>query len=859
MANDQEVAAGTCKTGLATYVSENLSQCGQSARTVWAGYALAWGLFFLICKVLPLPQGLRPEGMAVLAILVWASVMWVSEAMPVGITGISIPTLLVLTRAIPWNGANPPMGQVFSGFTTHEVWLCLFAFFAGAIIQLLKMDKRIALAILDAIKASSVGRIIWGMFWVNVVLAFLIPAANARAATVMPVVAGITSLLGDTPREREAKKAIVIQSMVYASMISGIFILTGHMPNLIMTGLFDKNGFHNLGYFSWMALHVPYILMFALTQWWVRFHFKTGGVVIAGGHEEIRRKHKELGPMTGPEWAMLAAFALVGVLFMTGKGSPLVLHSYQLGIVGLVGIMILFIPGLFPFKWKAVQDRTIWGTFLLLGGAITMTDAMSKSGPGLVDGRAHPSPGGRHGLVADASGDDAGHAGTAHRHALQRGGRGHAGAHRVRHGPQGGAAPGGLHAAHLQRGHLRLPPAHPDHGGGHRLWHGHLLHRGLRPLRLGVHPHGHRLRHLRHGPVVCLPGPAGVEPVGPLALLITFFNRFTRRTYMPRMAPNPASLDDVETVRVDCDILIIGGGNAGCFSAVEAAKIDPSLKVVIMEKAHILRSGACSAGMDAINTYIPEGKTPEDLVRWCRSQVGGGPIREDLALSNARELNESVDDLERWGLPILRDENGKIRYRGAWDISIHGEQLKPIMAEKALEAGAVVYNRVACTQLLMDKGRCVGALGFGVRDAKFYVFRAKATINATGGAAGLYKSYTADATDSPPPDLDVPLLRGHGLRRGHPPGRRDDLHGAALGGHPHQGLLRPRGHHLGWLQGPHHQRQGRAHHADALRPPGRGQGPPLHPGQRPPWRNGWPGAAPPTATPGAWTPCWPNA
>ncbi|WP_243439171.1 adenylyl-sulfate reductase subunit alpha [Fundidesulfovibrio soli] len=217
---------------------------------------------------------------------------------------------------------------------------------------------------------------------------------------------------------------------------------------------------------------------------------------------------------------------------------------------------------------------------------------------------------------------------------------------------------------------------------------------------------------------------------------------------MPRMVQNPTSLDAVETVQVDCDILIIGGGNAGCFSAVEAAKLDPSLKVVIMEKAHIMRSGACSAGMDAINTYIPEGKTPEDLVRWCRSQVGGGPIREDLALSNARELNESVDDLERWGLPILRDAEGKIRYRGAWDISIHGEQLKPIMAEKAIEAGARIYNRVACTQLLMDGGRCVGALGFGVRDGKFYVFNAKATINATGGAAGLYKSYTADATDS---------------------------------------------------------------------------------------------------------------
>jgi adenylylsulfate reductase subunit A len=152
--------------------------------------------------------------------------------------------------------------------------------------------------------------------------------------------------------------------------------------------------------------------------------------------------------------------------------------------------------------------------------------------------------------------------------------------------------------------------------------------------------------------------------------------------------------------------------------------------------------------MDAINTYIPEGKTPEDLVRWSRSQVGGGPIREDLALSNAQELNEAVEDLESWGLPILRDDDGNPKYRGKWDISIHGEQLKPIMAEKAIESGADIYNRVTATSLLMDGDRCVGATGFGIRDGKFYVYRAKATIVSTGGACGLYKSYTSDATSS---------------------------------------------------------------------------------------------------------------
>lgn len=228
----------------------------------------------------------------------------------------------------------------------------------------------------------------------------------------------------------------------------------------------------------------------------------------------------------------------------------------------------------------------------------------------------------------------------------------------------------------------------------------------------------------------------------------------------------PTSLNDIETVEVTADLLIIGGGNAGCFVATEAAKLNPAAKIVIVEKADIMRSGACSAGMDAINTYIPADKTPEDLVRWSRSQVGGGPLREDLSLSNARELNECVDDLERWGLPILRDEQGNIRYRGKWDISIHGEQLKSIMAEKALETGADVYNRVAATGLLVHNGRCTGATGFGVRDGKFYVFRARATVVSTGGAGTLYKSYTADSTDSGSQIWMCPYCVGSGYAMG---------------------------------------------------------------------------------------------
>ena len=377
MASESSTASGHGPFG---YLANNIQQTGRNPTRVLVGFALAWIAFALIMWVLPVPAGLKPEGMMVLAIVVWASVMWVSEAMPVGITGIGIPTLLIITQALPWDKGKPPLGQVFSGFTGHVVWLLLFALMVGALMQLLKLDRRIALVILDKVKASNVGRVIWGFFGVNLVLSFLIPAAVARSATLLPIVQGVTDLFGNSEREREAKKAIVIQTLVYGSMITGMFIMTAHLPNLILVELFGKSGF-NIGYLDWMLLQFPYLGMFVLTQWWVRYHFKTQGVDIAGGHASIRKMHKELGPTASGEWLLLLIFCGVALFFMLGKNSPIMkVHNVQLGIVALVGFLVLFIPGLFPFKWKQIQDRTMWGTFLLLGGALTMTSAMTKSG-----------------------------------------------------------------------------------------------------------------------------------------------------------------------------------------------------------------------------------------------------------------------------------------------------------------------------------------------------------------------------------------------------------------------------------------------------------------------------------------------
>ncbi|RMF88871.1 MAG: adenylyl-sulfate reductase subunit alpha [Methanobacteriota archaeon] len=190
--------------------------------------------------------------------------------------------------------------------------------------------------------------------------------------------------------------------------------------------------------------------------------------------------------------------------------------------------------------------------------------------------------------------------------------------------------------------------------------------------------------------------------------------------------------------KIETDILIIGGGTAGCYAAVEAKEQNPDLKVVILEKGHIERSGCLAAGMNAINAYINPGETPETFVEYVKNDAMG-LVREDLVRSIAEELNRTVKKVEGWGLPILKDESGNYQARGRWNIKINGESLKPILAKAARDAGAEVYNRVVVTNLLLDQGRIAGAAGFGLRDGEFYVAQAKSVIVATGGASGLYK------------------------------------------------------------------------------------------------------------------------
>ena len=194
----------------------------------------------------------------------------------------------------------------------------------------------------------------------------------------------------------------------------------------------------------------------------------------------------------------------------------------------------------------------------------------------------------------------------------------------------------------------------------------------------------------------------------------------------------------MKTEKISTDVLIIGGGTAGCYAALTISE-NSDKKVLICEKAHIKRSGCLAAGVNAINAYIVEGRKPQDYVDYAKKDADG-IVREDLLLTMSEKLNEVTDRLEKLGLVILKDENGKYVTRGNRNLKINGENIKPILADAVEKAKNVtVLNRVNIFDYSVKDNKINGAFGFGIESGIFYTIEAKAVIIATGGAAGLYK------------------------------------------------------------------------------------------------------------------------
>ena len=198
----------------------------------------------------------------------------------------------------------------------------------------------------------------------------------------------------------------------------------------------------------------------------------------------------------------------------------------------------------------------------------------------------------------------------------------------------------------------------------------------------------------------------------------------------------------MEKKELTTDILIIGGGTAGCYAAVTAARRSPKTRILVAEKANIQRSGCLAAGVNALNAWLGDGQTPQDYLSFVRRDAEQ-IIREDLVLTMAEGFHDAVTDLEKMGLVIQKNADGSYASRGSYNIRINGENIKPLLAkEVGRYPNITVLNHVILTDLLVtDAGRkrICGAVGLSADGSAAVAVSARAVLIATGGAAGLYR------------------------------------------------------------------------------------------------------------------------
>ncbi|GAB4390533.1 MAG: adenylyl-sulfate reductase subunit alpha [Thermodesulfovibrionales bacterium] len=222
-----------------------------------------------------------------------------------------------------------------------------------------------------------------------------------------------------------------------------------------------------------------------------------------------------------------------------------------------------------------------------------------------------------------------------------------------------------------------------------------------------------------------------------------------------------------EIITVETDILIVGGGMSACGAAFEAVRWADAakkagkgdIKITLVDKAAMDRSGAVAMGLSAINTYMGEND-PKDYVKYVRGDLMG-IIREDLVYDLGRHVDDSVHNFEDWGLPVWKKddqghsmdgaqgapkltEGGKPVRSGKWQIMINGESYKVIVAEAAKKALGMdnIYERVFIVKYLLDEkveNRIAAAVGFSVRENKVYIFKANAILSGCGGAVNVFR------------------------------------------------------------------------------------------------------------------------
>ena len=349
-------------------------------------FASNWGLIaaavaLVVILLLPTPPGLPVAGHRMLAILAFAVIVWMTEAIDYAVSAVVIATLMAFLLGLSPNIANPKvllgtsagLGLAFSGFASTALVLVASALFLSAAMTATGLDKRIALSILSRV-GTDTRHVVVGTILVGFVIAFLVPSTTARVACLVPITLGIIAAFGVS--KKSAFASMLMITTVQTASIWNVGIKTAAAQNMVAIGFIEKTLQKTITWLEWFVAAAPFAALMSIALYFVITRMLSPELKeVPGGREAIRKSLAELGPMKASEMKLLAiSLTLLG--FWATEG---VLHSFDTSTTTITAVALMFLPGFGIMTWKEAQPRIPWGTIVLFGIGISLGTALLQT------------------------------------------------------------------------------------------------------------------------------------------------------------------------------------------------------------------------------------------------------------------------------------------------------------------------------------------------------------------------------------------------------------------------------------------------------------------------------------------------
>ena len=345
-----------------------------------------WGLIaaiaaLVVIAALPTPAGLPVAGHRMLAILAFAVILWMTEAVDYAVSAILIAALMAFLLGLAPSVANPKvllgtsgaLTLAFSGFANTALVLVAAALFLAAAMTATGLDRRIALNILSRV-GTRTSNVVIGTILVGFVIAFMVPSTTARVACLVPITLGIIAAFGVNKRSAFASMLMIVT--VQTASIWNVGIKTAAAQNMVAIGFIEKTFGKTITWLDWFIAAAPFGVLMSIALYFVMTRMMPPEVAeVPGGVEGIKKSLADLGPMKASEKKLLA-LSLILIGFWATEG---ILHRFDTSTTTITAVALMFMPGIGIMRWKEAQPKIPWGTVILFGVGISLGTALLQT------------------------------------------------------------------------------------------------------------------------------------------------------------------------------------------------------------------------------------------------------------------------------------------------------------------------------------------------------------------------------------------------------------------------------------------------------------------------------------------------